>query len=185
LDFSSAGSSAITPVGSGFVRRVRRRFGLLLVAAPELVPILRALGSAVARGWRRVLALLQKAERAFRRLIRRPRPHVVSGTASMGIAAAGGARGRTSPPEDATLEQKIDYLLRRHQDLQDMIETMSGSLAALPSRWRADIAEESATLRNEHTQALAVMRARHLGARLLGVGLLLVGIVLATVGNLA
>jgi hypothetical protein len=159
-------------------------FGLLLVASPELVPILQRVASLGRRAWRQVLRLLRKVEAAFRRLLRRPLPHVVS--VGAGGARAGGfpPSGRASVGDEATLEEKVDYLLRRDQDVQDSLERLEGSLAALPGRWKTDVEQASQALRDEHARALAELRDRHMQARLLGVVLLAVGIVLATAGNL-
>lgn len=159
-------------------------FGLLLVAAPELVPILQGIASAVLGGWRRIRDLMRRAERALRRLVHRPRAHVVS--AGAGIATAGGlgASGRVSPRRDATLEEKVEFLLRRDENVQDRLEEVNRSLESMPRRWRSDITETSETLRDEHTRALEQLRDRHLKARLMGVALLVVGIGLATAGNL-
>jgi hypothetical protein len=159
-------------------------FGLLLVAAPELVPILQSIGSAVVGSWLRMKALLRKAERAVRRLLHRPSGQVVSAGGALATAAGMSARGRVGPKEGATLEEKVEYLLRRDEDVQDRLEEVHHSLESMPARWRADISEASETLRSEHTRALEQMRDRHLKARLLGVALLLIGIGLATAGNL-
>lgn len=159
-------------------------FGLLLVAAPELVPILQTIGLAVVRGWSRMKVLLRQAEGAVRRLLRRPRGQVVSASGALVTAAGFSAKGRVGLKEDATLEEKVEYLLRRDEAVQDRFEETHDSLESMPGRWRADIREASETLRGEHTRALEQMRDRHLKARLLGVALLLVGIGLATAGNL-
>lgn len=130
------------------------------------------------------MALLRRAERAVRRLLRRPRTHFVSGTAGLGIDVGGRVSGRAHPPEGATLEENVAYLLRRDQDVQDMLDDVGSSLASMPARWSADIDEASEALRGQHTRALEQMRVRHLEARLLGVALLFIGIGLATAGNL-
>ena len=86
--------------------------------------------------------------------------------------------------EDAPLEEKVAYLLRRDKAVQAELEDVRRDIAGLPERWLADIAREATSLRAEHAEELAKLRDRHLRARLLGIVLLVVGITLATWGNL-
>jgi hypothetical protein len=160
-------------------------FGLLLVAAPELVPILQSIGAAAAGGWRSLRALQRKAAARLLRLLGRPQhQRVVVGAG--GVTAGGhlSGSGRVSHSPGATLEGKVDYLLRRDQQVQDALERLNLSLEAMPGRWQAAIAETSETLRGEHSRALEQLREHHLQPRLLGILLLAVGVGLATAGNL-
>lgn len=86
---------------------------------------------------------------------------------------------------DASPEEKLDFLLRREQEVQASLERTHRTLEGHPKRWAADIAAAAADLRHEHGEGLAGLRNEHLGARLGGVVLLVVGLVLATWGNLA
>jgi hypothetical protein len=122
---------------------------------------------------------------ALRRWLGRPRPQRVSVEPGGAIAAAGELSARVSVNPDATLDEKVDFLLRRDQDVQGHLEQHARQLRDLPKQWNADIAAASTELRTEHADALRELRESHLTARLLGVLLLVVGIALATWGNLA
>jgi hypothetical protein len=160
-------------------------FGLLLVAAPELVPILQSIGATAVGGWRSLRALQREAAARLLRLLGRPpRQHVVVGAGGATARGSVSGSGRVSHSPGATLEGKVDYLLRRDQQVQDALERLHLSLEAMPGRWEAAIGEASETLRAEHSRALVQLRERHLQPRLLGILLLAVGVALATAGNL-
>lgn len=156
-------------------------FGVLLVASPEIAPLLQRVGRALVAAWERAKALW----RSIGRLLRRKRHHRVDVAGGGRLGAVGGrATGRVSVPADATLEEKVEYLLRRDQDVQGRFDETGARLAALPGEWKADIAEASSELRAEHAAALEALRDRHLTVRLVGVALLVTGIALAMWGNL-
>ena len=68
-------------------------FGLLLVAAPELVPILQTIGAAVAGGWRSLRALQRKAAARLVRLLGRPQhQRVVVGAGGLLLLSSHDAR---------------------------------------------------------------------------------------------
>jgi hypothetical protein len=90
-----------------------------------------------------------------------------------------------TPQNDATTEERLEYLMRRDHAVRDSLERLDRSVEAMPSRWSADIRDASASLRGEFIGELKREREAHLNERILGVGLLAVGIILATVGNLA
>lgn len=158
-------------------------FGVALVATPELVPIFAAASSAIASLWRRFKAWLRRVADAVRRRLGRPRAHFISVSPAGSVATAGDLSARVSTSA-TTLEEKVEYLLRRDQDVQARLEGHDRALRDLPARWQADIGDTAATLRQEHAEALDRLRERHLRARLLGVGLLVIGIAVATWGNL-
>jgi hypothetical protein len=160
-------------------------FGVLLVAAPELVPILRGIGSAIATGWRHVCALLRSAIQVIRRRLGGPRHQVVSVEAADSVAASGSVSAVVSVDPTATVEAQVAFLLRRDQAVQGQLNTMAETLERLPDRWRTDIHAATADLRAEQSEGLEQLRRQHLRVRLLGVGLLAVGVALGTAGNLA
>jgi hypothetical protein len=159
-------------------------FGLVLVASPELVPIAEAVASSVRRAWRRFKPVLQRVENVVRRLLKRPRAHYVNVEPGGIRVTGGGVTGRVSPGADKTLEEKVEYLLRRDQETQAQFDQVERTVSGLPVQWRADIQQASEALRGEQAQALAELRDRHMRARVAGVLLLAVGVCLATAGNL-
>ena len=159
-------------------------FGLLGVASPELVLARETAAPAVSRTWQRAAALVRRVENRVRRLLGRPQHHTIHTASELNIAMSLRGSARVSVSEGATLDEKVEYLLRRDEVVQERLETLHVSVSELPDRWQADIGAESARLREEHAAALAELRDEHKLARLIGVGLLFVGLVLATLGNL-
>ena len=110
-------------------------------------------------------------------------------TVTAGGAIAGGVTLsgsiRVSVGDAASLEQRVDYLLRRDRVVQDRLEELQLSFNALPDRWRADIEKRSRTLQNEYRQALEQQRGELLLERLVGIVMVAFGVLLATWGNLA
>jgi hypothetical protein len=159
-------------------------FGLLLIASPELVPIIQAAGSAISSLLRRLRRWALPVEDRLRRLVGRPRLHRVGSSVTLPYEVVGRAAPRASAPQAASAAAKVAFLLERDQETQTRFEQVEQKLANLPRDWQSDIADASASLRSEHVKALEQMRDRHMQARLLGVVLVAVGIVLATAGNL-
>jgi hypothetical protein len=112
--------------------------GLLLVAAPEVVTALRRFGAWVAAMWRKFLPYLAKVEHLARRLFRRPRHVVVHAGAASVVASGGNVTARVLPGEDKTLEEKVEYLLRRDQDMQARADSIELRMGGLASAWRRD-----------------------------------------------
>jgi hypothetical protein len=160
-------------------------FGVLLVAAPELEPIFQHAREDLAAGWRRTAPLRRRVAARVRQLLGRPKHHVVLVGEAVGTSDAAGsltARARVSP--DASLAAKVDFLMRRYEETQTRLEEIGAKLESLPGEWRRDIDEVSATLREEHAEAIRKVRDQRLTERLLGLFLLVIGVVLNTAGNL-
>jgi hypothetical protein len=161
-------------------------WGVLLVASPELAPYLRRLaaGFASLRSHTKVLAHRASA-RARRILGLRPRPIVMSGTSAVSGGGAMRGRGIVGLSEEASLEEKVDFLMRREEETQHRLADLQEEQDALPARWRDDIEAKAGTLRREQREGLDELRDEHLTARVGGVVLLVAGLFLATWGNLA
>jgi hypothetical protein len=153
-------------------------FGLIFTASPELQPMTVA-------AWARVRASARRGIGRLRALLRRPR--VIH--ASTGIASSGEMAGSISVikgvREDATLEERVEWLLNRDREAQEEAKKLRQELHELPKQWATDIEAVSTALRLEIQQNLDEVRDFRLGDRLNGIALLAVGIVLATWGNLA
>jgi hypothetical protein len=153
-------------------------FGLLLAAAPELVPILRAVGRRVASAWR-------KAADFVRRVLRLPRHHRLVVSDSVSVEGAGSLSASLSIAPGASLDEKVEFLLRRYNETEDRLDEIAKTLRQHPDDWQAAIDAATASLRTEQAEAIRALRGEHLRERLLGVAMLLLGLVLATWGNLA
>ncbi len=160
--------------------------GVLLVASPELAPVLLRAGEGLAAVRKRTRTLTRAAaNRVLRMLARQPRPHVASGASASSLGGGIRARGIVGLGEGATDEEKIAYLLERDRKTQEQLRDHQEELNELPKRWRADIEAMGGTLRSEQNEKLDELRGEHLTERLGGVVLLVVGLALATWGNLA
>lgn len=159
-------------------------FGVLLIAAPELVPILHGAGSAVASAWTCARETARNAADTVRRWVGRPRNRTIRMGGTATVSATGSVSARVTVSAGTTLEDRVAFLLRREQEMQGRLEEITTTLNRHPEDWRGDIEAASEALRGEQADALRELRAEHLRERLLGLGLLLLGVVLATWGNL-
>lgn len=160
-------------------------WGVLLVASPELAPILGWLHRAVTALPSRAKSLARRAADWVRAKLGDPRDHIASGTATASGGGATRSSGYKDLPEEATPEEKIDFLMEQSKETQLRLNHLQQRANDLPERWQGDIEGTAGTLRQEQQQGLAGLRKEHLTARLGGVVLLLVGLALATWGNLA
>lgn len=155
--------------------------GVLWIAAPELEP-------RFTRGVRATSRLLGASLRRFwgwvRVTILRRDPPGLTLSASAGDAVAGGdsASVRVSVGAGRTVEERIDFLMRRDQEVQGALEDINQRLAAEP--WQPPLREAIEMLRQSNDAAVTRAAERHIGVRLLGIVLLVVGIALGTWANL-
>ncbi len=159
-------------------------WGVLLVASPELVPYLRRLATGLGALWHRTKALARRATDWVRVKIGRPRTQVVYVEGIDSGAMSGSGRLSVGVREGATMEEKVDFLLRRDQETQERLADLQERLGALPERWRGDMEATAGTLRHEQREGLDALRDEHLTARVGGVVFLVVGLILATWSNL-
>lgn len=161
-------------------------WGVLLVASPELAPSLRRLGAALVAARSHTKALARRAANKARRMLRLPpRPIEMSGTVNVSGELALSSRGIVGVPEEASMEEKVAFLIQREEVTQKRMAELQETLNGLPERWRDDIEVTAGKLRHEQREGLDELRDEHLAARLGGVVLLVAGLVLATWGNLA
>jgi hypothetical protein len=114
------------------------------------------------------------------RLIGRPLPNVFSAGAG-GVSAAGfQATGIVSISEEAPIEQKVEYLLRREQEAQQKADAIEGRLTAVESRRLAELRRAM----EEHVAAAIVeAEGRYRPIRVLGGLALAAGLVCLSVAN--
>lgn len=122
---------------------------------------------------RRTLA--RRLQVVWRRLVRRPRTHPVSGSAAAVTTLTGSAKGYAPPPADLSdgLREYLDRQARRMGDLEGALDVARERVAALEAARKLD-AEQAAALAVEQAQA-AVLTTRWVagGALLAGASILL------------
>jgi hypothetical protein len=159
--------------GGAFVELV----GIGLLAAPDLVPGARRLSRWIAPRWRTF-------ENRVRRLLRlRGRNVVVTvgGAGSLGLA--GSVSAVTSVSEDATLERKVDFLLRRDQEAQKQANAQAERIATLERESEKKLAELREQMETHVSTELATAAAEYRPARIIDAVAVAVGLGLATTGN--
>jgi hypothetical protein len=143
---------------------------IIVFASPDYVPGLKRFSAWLAPRLRRF------ENRARRLLHLKPRPVVHRASAGGAVAAGGHARAIVAVNPDASLEEKVEYLLRREQVAQDVADRLSERIKALASTIETQVAELRAETQARVTaESQAAVEAdrplRLIGALLLTVGL--------------
>jgi hypothetical protein len=150
--------------------------GIVLVGSPDLFPQARRLSNWTARQYWRV------ANRLLR-LIGRPRHVTVQASAGGAVALGGSIMAVVSVSPEATLEEKVAFLLRRDLETQRGMDRLLGSLTNLERDTTARLESARSELEGHVTEALVASHAAYLPLRIAGVGVILIGLGLATTGN--
>jgi hypothetical protein len=151
--------------------------GILLVASPDLVP-----GALRFVAWMR--PRLRQVENRVRRLVRaRPR-EVVIHASSNAVMRFSGHASATVTTSAQTLEEKVDFLLRRDVDTQSNMNEIGRRLEKVEN----SLDREAVAVR-EHLEAriedrLSETQRDFRTARFVGVAALAAGLGLSTAGNL-
>jgi hypothetical protein len=96
--------------------------GIMAVAWPDLLPYGERLSAWLGRAYR---SAYQRTADLMRQFSRRPRGVIVRApTATLALAGGGVTRRATVQP-DATYEEKVEYLVKRDQDVQAMFDSLS------------------------------------------------------------
>jgi hypothetical protein len=149
-------------------------FGAGLVAAPELAPPLT---------WVTRKLLATRLVTRLRLLIRGPR-HIVM-DAEPGAYLTFGMRtsGRTLPPDDASDERKLAWLLTQVREMQEQLDTMQRELEEEPTRRQEEIEKLRAEFETHVTSEIKRESELYLTLRRLGVVLVILGVILTGVAN--
>jgi hypothetical protein len=154
--------------------------GVFLVLAPDLVPYRKRLSVWLRRSYRRFVDWVRRGVDRLLRALGRRRAHVVTAGAAIEASAALSAKAFVSPPEGASLEEKVEYLLGRERLAQDRFGSIEGRLADLESR-RLD---ELRNLLEAHvSEAITEAERRYRPLRVLGGFSLVAGLVCLSVAN--
>jgi hypothetical protein len=157
--------------------------GVLMIASPELLPLVVAVAVWLATRTRTSLIRLRELAR---RLIWGV--HSVSGTGTMSIEGAASVEANLGtlhqPAEGLTLDELVDWLIKRFQEQDARIRALEQRQAQMPEDWRNDIREASRVTREYAESLVRRFADRHLPLRLLGLLCVLIGILLGAIGNL-
>jgi hypothetical protein len=158
--------------------------GVVLIASPELRPLIER---AAANAWRAVRRFIKAAWLRLRRLLGIPTPHRITLGHAVETSAALDlevSRGGEPPPSTATLDEKVAYLLvqeRRHnkllEDIENLVRRETGAIRSELSTATADLREHTSVSVREAAEA-------ELQMRLLGVAFVIAGISAAYVASL-
>jgi hypothetical protein len=159
-------------------------WGVLLIASPELRPIVERTATLVARSIR------QSASRvwlAIRRLLRISTHHYVNLASE--ITATGSISAKVTrasdPPAGADRDQLVDWLVQEHKRILGLIDTIDNQMREQLGEVRGEITATATALR-EHTAAAVQEAAKaELHMRLLGVLFVVAGLVLSYAANIA
>jgi hypothetical protein len=159
-------------------------WGVLLIASPELRPLVERAISGVARWTRKVVGLVwDRICRLFR--IRRVHRAVLDAAVNMsGTMEAKVIRGRNPPPPDAAVEEKVAYLLRQDERILGLISDLDNQTRQQTEELRGLIEGTAQELREHTTTAVRAVVETELRMRLLGVLFVIVGLVLAYAANI-
>lgn len=129
--------------------------GIALVASPDLVPGARRLSRWIAPWWRTL-------ENRVRRLLRlRGRDVVVTVDVAGSLGLAGSVSAVTAVGEDATLERKVDFLLRRDQEAQKQANAQAERIATLERESEKKLAEVRGQMETHVSTELAAASSEY------------------------
>jgi hypothetical protein len=152
--------------------------GIVLIAAPDLVPGALRLAGRANRRWRPI-------ENRIRRVLRlRPRRYVGSATLTGGIEFAGrisAVKGTSA----TTLEEKVEYLLRRDEEAQRATNEIRDAVADVRVEVARTLDELRDELRAHVAREITASDGAYRTARIAGTIALSLGLLLATLGNFA
>jgi hypothetical protein len=151
--------------------------GLALVAASDYVPLTRDLGRA---GRRLASSAWWRPARVF------GHRRTVYGKVELGgaIASGGHVTGVVKPGETASLEERVEFLLRQSVRTQEELAAIEHRVADLPAGWRRDIESAREDLERRIERRLTETQERYLLARRIGLVCLLAGVALVAASNL-
>jgi len=159
-------------------------WGVLLIASPELRPLVEGAISGIAR-WTRKLAgiVWDRISRLFR-----IRLHHAAFDAAVRMSESLEAkvmRGRNPPSSDAGVEEKVEYLMREDERLLGLISDLENQTRQQFEELRGLIEGTAQELREHTATAVRAVAEAELRMRLLGVLFVVVGLVLGYAANIA
>jgi hypothetical protein len=169
-------SKASAPAWLVTLGAVNEIVGVLFIASPEIGRVLPGFFASVRR---RVALVVQRIRGYFAR----PRHVIIAADSARGTAEMGTPTIVMTPGASASIDERLDYLMRRDKEIRSHLHRVDRDLERLPTQWRAElegVRTELETLQRELVRSIAEARIR---LRLLGLSFVLVGIVLSWLGN--
>ena len=152
--------------------------GIILVASPDLVPWALRLVRWIRPRWRQI------ENRVRRRLGRSARGIAYEDSATVDMKLTISASGEVDFDPDASLEDKVAFLLRRSVESQRETNALAQRVTAIETDAPNRIAELRAEMEAHVARALATAREDYRIARISGALVLATGLALTTVANL-
>jgi hypothetical protein len=168
----------ITPVRATLyiVGAIFELFGIVLVATPDLVPGVIRLARWTRVHWRLI-------ENRFRRWLGLPLHTVVRSGSAVTTAGFGARVSGLVSTGAATIEAKVEYLLRREQEAQRAVNALSERVESLEAATSQRFGELRDELMTHVADELAAAQADYRTARIGGAITLALGLALTTAGN--
>jgi len=155
---------------------VNELLGVVLVASPEIGRVVPGFLAKVKRRW----ALVVRVVRGY---FAKPQSLVIHVPSAKATASMGTPTITQTPGINATLEERVAYLMTREKESRTRLHLVERELQRLPEEWRRELhglRTELEELQRELVRRVAEARIR---LRLLGLAYVIVGIVLAWLGN--
>jgi hypothetical protein len=150
--------------------------GVILTAAPEIYPVLRALRA-------RVFLLFAVARSRIRRLFGRRKTVSGSSHVSGGMSPSGRLSGVVLVGETASDERKLAFLLELAETTQRRLNELESTASDLPRQWKDEIEATKGEIAALIETKLAEERNAYLRSRRLGIILLAIGLPVVFLAN--
>ncbi len=147
--------------------------GIVAVGSPDIVPYRDRISQALGVAGRRVVDRV-------RLLLRRPRGQVIEVSGIGSASAVGGASLIVSVKADATMEERVEYLLRRDQEAQKKLNEHDGRLRAIEEQVPEQLDELRAETREHVSTSITAAERRYRPLKFAGAIALVVGLGLTT-----
>jgi hypothetical protein len=150
--------------------------GIILVGSPDLFPQARRVSGWIGLGYRRVT-------NRFWRLIGRPRSKAVPLGPVGEVSMSGSLSGVKVMTSVGTVEQKVEFLLRRDEEAQHHVNELRERIKVLEGDVESGLETARAEMKDHVARALQTAHEAYLPLRIVGVIALAVGLGLVTAGN--
>jgi len=152
--------------------------GIVLVGSPDFFPEAERASRWLRDRWTRFVDRLLV-------MLGRPRDRVVVVGVADAFDMSDHASVMKSADPNASLEEKVAFLLQRDQEAQRAANALSARLASTERESPKRLEELQGEMEQHVTDTLAAAHGLYLPLRLVGAGLLVVGLGCATAGNFA
>jgi hypothetical protein len=153
-------------------------WGVLLIASPELRPIVERSATKVGLQIKRLGRFLSYGTRHLLRLRTKQRVDIGSGVSAIAALNVDVQRGFNPPSPDADLEKKVAYLLRQDERWWKLFNTIENQTRRQIDELRGELDGTASTLREHTVSAVRAVAEAELSMRLLGIVFVVIGLAL-------